>query len=266
MAKLLGADEPAPFSLYNPVGKSPFFLSGDHAGNRVPALLSNLGLPPEELERHIAIDIGIEALGKRLADKLDAPFFFQPYSRLVIDCNRPPDQADAVPAVSDGTHIPGNADLDADARATRVEEIFDVYHAEFSTLFEAREKAGKRTVLVALHSFTPFHGDFPANRPWHIGVLWNRDGRLAAPLIENLSKDAELVVGDNQPYRVSDELDYAIPVHGEARNTLSVELEVRQDLISDDAGVDAWATRLARVLPIALSNLQGADQQSMVSS
>lgn len=266
MTSVLRSDEPAPFSVYNAGGRSPFFLSGDHAGNLVPSSLNNLGLPSEELDRHIGVDIGIEPLGRMLADKLDAPFFFQPYSRLVIDCNRPPDQADAIPVMSDGTRIPGNAKLDPEARAARIREIFDVYHEKFSGLFDERDNAGKRTVLVALHSFTPLHGDFPAPRPWHIGVLWNRDGRLASPLIEKLASETELVIGDNEPYRVSDELDYAIPVHGEARGTLSIELEVRQDLISDEAGVAEWATRLARALPAALSDLENAEQHSMVGS
>lgn len=265
MATLLQAGEPDPFSIHNRHGRSPFLLTGDHAGSYVPKALNGLGVPADDLNRHIGIDIGVESMGRRLADLLDAAFLFQPYSRLVIDCNRPPHQTDAVPQVSDGTPIPGNVALSPEARTKRVREIFHVYHAAFAAEIERRHAAGQRTVLVALHSFTPHHGDFPEPRPWHVGVLWNRDGRLAGPLIAHLSAEPGLIVGDNEPYRVSDELDYAIPVHGEARGVLSVELEVRQDLLSDDAGCDRWAVRLAQVLRAALADVDAAQTQDMVT-
>ncbi|WP_306051208.1 N-formylglutamate amidohydrolase [Oceaniradius stylonematis] len=255
MVAVLQAGEPEPFLIYNEEASSPFLLTGDHAGNSVPRSLNALGLPPEEFNRHIGVDIGVERLGRMLADLLDAPFLFQPYSRLVIDCNRPLHQVDAIPVVSDGTHVPGNAHLDPEDRAARIRDIFEVYHARFAEALDRRDRAGQRTILVALHSFTPHHGDFPAPRPWHVGVLWNRDGRLARPLIKHLGAEPGLIVGDNEPYRVSDELDYAIPVHGEARGIVSVELEVRQDLLTHEAGCAQWANRLAKVLTGALADL-----------
>lgn len=265
MVEVLQTGEPDPFFIYNARAESPFLLTGDHAGNRVPRSLKTLGLPPEDLNRHISLDIGVEPLGRMLADRLGAAFLSQPYSRLVIDCNRPPHQVDAIPDKSDGTPVPGNQDLQPDARAARVREIFDVYHRRFAEELDRRERAELRTTLIALHSFTPHHSDFPTPRPWHVGVLWNRDGRLALPLLRHLGAEPGLVVGRNEPYGVSDELDYAIPVHGEARGILSVELEVRQDLLSDQAGCMEWAERLARVLPAALADLDAAQQHDVVT-
>lgn len=264
MSKLLGAEEPSPFSLYRSKAESAFLLTGDHAGNLVPKSLEDLGLPLSELARHIGLDIGVYPLGKMLADRLDATFLSQPYSRLVIDCNRPPHQFDSIPEKSDGTPIPGNIRLDPEARRTRVHEIFDVYHTGFSAELDRRLAHGQRTIIVALHSFTPVHGDFPAPRPWHIGVLWNRDDRLGRPLLERLREQPDIVVGENEPYSVSDQLDYAIPVHGEARGIMSVELEVRQDLLSDASGCADWADRIAAALPAALNDLDAANVSEVV--
>ncbi len=264
MSKLLATGEPRPFDLYRSNAASAFLLTGDHAGNLVPESLGALGLPAEELNRHIGVDIGVARLGRMLADRLEACFLSQPYSRLVIDCNRPPHQPDSIPEISDSTVIPGNAGLDAADRAARVREIFDVYHAGFAAELDRRSARGQRTVLVALHSFTPQHGDFPAPRPWHIGVLWNRDDRLARPLLKRLRGQPDVVVGENQPYGVSDQLDFAIPVHGEARGILSVELEVRQDLLGDQAGCADWADRIAAALPAALDDFDGANVGEVV--
>lgn len=251
MKNLIGPDEPEPVSVERPDGKSPFLLIGDHAGNLVPRSLNKLGLPPEELDRHIGIDIGISGVGRGLASALDATFIHQRYSRLVIDCNRPSDRPDAMAVVSDGTAIPGNHNLSEAERAARVREIFEPYHARITNEIQARIVRGTSPILIALHSFTAQHGDFPRPRPWDIGVLWNRDNRLAAPLITALQAEGDLVVGVNQPYGVSDDIDYAIPVHAEARGLVHVELEIRQDLIADMAGQADWVKRLTRLLPIA---------------
>ncbi|MEM8796194.1 MAG: N-formylglutamate amidohydrolase [Pseudomonadota bacterium] len=264
MQKLLDVGEQNPFALYNRDGTSAFLFTGDHAGNKVPRSLDMLGLGPEELDRHIGIDIGVEPLGRMLADRLDAAFLYQPYSRLVIDCNRPPHQADAIPEVSDGTTIPGNVNLTPQARQARVAQIFDVYHLEFAAELQRRAEEGRRTVIIALHSFTPHHSEFPEPRPWHIGVLWNRDNRLARPLVKHLRVRNDRVVGENQPYRVSDELDYAIPVYGEAAGVLSVELEVRQDLVSDQTGCEHWAGVIAAILPAALDDFDAENTHEVV--
>ena len=243
--KLLGHDDPAPFTVYNPNGSSPFVLVGDHAGQQIPRQLGDLGLPQVELDRHIGWDIGIAGVTGQLAGLLDAFAILQTYSRLVIDCNRPLQAPGSITATSDGTVIPGNDGLDDARRKQRVDAIFAPYHARIESALDARARTGRPTILVAMHSFTPaMNGDA---RPWHAGVLYQRDARFAHALRDALHAEGDLVVGDNQPYSVSDATDYAIPVHAEARGLAHVELEIRQDLIADAAGQQAWAERLARL-------------------
>src|SRR5215471_2221900 len=246
---LLDPDEPSPVIMENEAGSSAFFLTCDHAGRAIPRRLGRLGLPEHETARHIAWDIGIGAVGRQLSRLLDAALVLQNYSRLVIDCNRDPNVPSSIPEISETTAIPGNRGLGEAARAARVEAIFRPYHDTIAAGLDRRTAAGRASVLVALHSFTPvFKG---VRRPWHAAVLYNRDARLAHPLFKLLSAEDGLVVGDNEPYRVSDLTDYTVPVHGERRGLPHVEIELRQDLITDPAGQKAWAERLARLLPVA---------------
>lgn len=240
---VLGPNDLAPFKLFNAAGRSPFLLIGDHAGSAVPARLGYLGLTPMDLSRHIAIDIGIYGLGHALARLLDAPFLHQHYSRLVIDCNRDPAQEAAIPLVSDGTGIIGNERICAQDRAARVDAIHVPYHDALATMIDARQAAGRDTVLLSLHSFTPVMDGF--TRPWHVGVLhWRGRTDFAQAMIDILREDAGLTVGDNAPYRM-DDTDYTVPRHTFARDIRYAEMEVRQDLISDQAGQQRWADRLA---------------------
>lgn len=249
-APLLGADDPAPFLVHNAAARSPWLLIADHAGQRVPRALGNLGLPSSELDRHIGWDIGIAGTTTRLAELLDAMAITQVYSRLVIDCNRPHGSPTLIAERSDGTEVPGNAALDAHARQQRIDEIFTPYHQRIVQALDDRLARGQPTLLVAMHSFTPAMNGVA--RPWHAGVLYHRDARLAHALRDALRAEGDLVVGDNQPYAVSDTSDYAVPVYGEGRGLVHVELEIRQDLISDAAGQLLWAQRLARLLaPLA---------------
>ncbi|MFC7519539.1 N-formylglutamate amidohydrolase [Xanthomonas populi] len=256
-ARLLGADDPAAFTVINAHATSPWLLIADHAGQRVPWRLANLGLPQHELDRHIGWDIGITEVTRLLADALDAFAIAQSYSRLVIDCNRPHGAASLMPDVSDGTPIPGNLALTATDRQQRIDEIFAPYHARIVAELDARQARHQPTLLVSMHSFTPAMAGNA--RPWHAGVLYNHDTRLAHRLLQALRNEPNLVVGDNQPYAVSDTSDYAIPVYGEGRGLLHVELELRQDLIADAAGQQAWADRLARIFP-PLAELSGDKQ------
>lgn len=252
---LLGPDDPPPYTVHRAHGSSPFVLIADHAGQRIPAWLADLGLQKNELNRHIGWDIGIAGVTGKLSEKLDAFAILQTYSRLVIDCNRPLQAPGSIVAVSDGTRVPGNEGLDDAARTARALEIFAPYHARITCELDRRNAQPVTPVLVSLHSFTPVFDGFA--RPWHAGVLYHRDTRLAHAMLAALRAEPGLVVGDNEPYAVSDATDFAIPVHGEQRGLLHVELEIRQDLIADAQGQEEWAERLARILPGLLRDLIG---------
>ncbi len=242
---LLGHNDPDPVQIVNPDGRSDLLLIGDHAGNVVPGALGSLGIGPDDLSRHIGWDIGIAGLGEALAAMLDAVFIRQTYSRLVIDCNRDPARADAMPAVSDGTRIPANEGLTDADRAARVAAIHAPYQAAIAAELARRDAGGRRTQLVSLHSFTPAMAGVA--RPWQVGVLHDRgDLSLTHRTLARLRADPALTVGDNEPYRM-DGIDHTVPRHAYPDRPY-VELEVRQDLLADAAGVAAWAQRLATVL------------------
>jgi predicted N-formylglutamate amidohydrolase len=244
---LLGSESSLPPVLeQNPEGRSPFLLTCDHYGRAIPPSLGDLGLPESELSRHIAWDIGIAGVANALSQHLGAHLIAQRYSRLVIDCNRPLDAPSSIPRISESTIIPGNEGLTREAMETRRRSIFDPYHRRIREVIDARLHARIPTVLVSLHSFTPVYAGIA--RPWHVGTLYYRDTRLPPLLLKLLRREPELVIGDNEPYAVSEETDYTIPVHGEARGLMNTGIEIRQDLIGDSAGEEEWADRLARIL------------------
>jgi predicted N-formylglutamate amidohydrolase len=250
--RLLAGDEPEPVTVRNENGRSPFLIVADHAGNSLPRALDRLGVPETEMTCHIAWDIGIGAVCNVVADALDATLVAQNYSRLVIDCNRRPGSETSIPEISELTPVPGNRDLSEGRKAARVREIFRPYHDRIEAELDRRQQASRPAALIALHSFTPmFKG---VARPWHAGVLYNRDPRFAH-LLMALLKHEGLVVGDNEPYSVTDATDYTIPVHGERRGLHHVAIELRQDLIGDARGQRAWGRRLARLLPHAYQEL-----------
>lgn len=240
---LLAADEPPPYSIENVQGESPFFFTCDHAGRRIPRALGDLGLDARELQRHIAWDIGAAGVMSHLAARLDAFAIAQTYSRLVVDCNRPFESPTLIAPLSERTEIPGNRNLSTAQRQQRIDAVFCPYHARIEAELDARRAANRPTILVTVHSFTPVYLDVP--RPWQVGILYHRDARLAHALLRLIRSEGEWVVGDNEPYSVSDTSDYAIPVHGTRRGLANVELEIRQDLIADADGQAAWAARVA---------------------
>ena len=247
---LLGPADVAPFRVINKAGRSLFLLIGDHAGNTVPVSLARLGLSDADLARHIAIDIGVSALGARLADLLDACFIEQRYSRLVVDCNRHTHAADCMAAVSDGTVVPGNAAIAPADRAERLYAIYEPYHEAIRAALAARRDAGQRTVLVSLHSFTPSMGGVA--RPWDVGVLHDRgDTSFAMRVLTALRAQGGLCVGENEPYQM-DDTDYTVPHHAYANHLAYVELEVSQRRMGDQSGVEQIAEILAPVLEDAL--------------
>ena len=241
---LFGEDAP-PVVEENPLGRSPFLLTSDHFGRAIPRKLGDLGLTEGELTRHIAWDIGIAGVARALAVHLDAHLIAQAYSRLIIDCNRPLDAPGSIPRISEATIIPGNEGLTREAAEARRHEVFDPYHRRITETIDRRLLEGIPTVLVSLHSFTPVYAGI--KRPWHVGTLYQSDARLPPLLLKGLRAQSDLVVGDNEPYAVSNETDYTIPVHGEARGLMNTGIEIRQDLIADPAGEMQWAERLAAV-------------------
>ncbi|MGY3610980.1 MULTISPECIES: N-formylglutamate amidohydrolase [unclassified Bradyrhizobium] len=243
---LLTDENIPPVHEHNAEGGSPFLFTCDHYGRLIPRVLGNLGLSENELTRHIAWDIGIAEVAEQLATQLDAHLIAHRYSRLVIDCNRPPHVAASIPLISEATTIPGNEGLTREAAQARRQAIFDPYHRRIGEIIDQRLHAGKPTVLLSMHSFTPVYAGIA--RPWHIGTLYHRDIVLPPLLLRRLRSEGDLVVGNNEPYAVSDETDYTIPVHGERRGLMNTGLEIRQDLITDQAGQKAWADRLARIL------------------
>jgi len=242
---LLGNEDAAPVVEHNPRGHSPFLLTSDHFGRAIPKRLGDLGLPSSELTRHIASDIGIAGVARALSAHLDAHLIAQAYSRLVIDCNRPFTSSSSIPRMSEATTVPGNEGLTREAVAARRREVFEPYHLYITEVIDRRLAEGMPTVLVSLHSFTPIYAGI--KRPWHVGTLYQSDTRLPPLLLKGLRAQADLVVGDNEPYAVSNETDYTIPVHGEARGLMNTGIEIRQDLISDQAGEAEWAERLATI-------------------
>jgi predicted N-formylglutamate amidohydrolase len=246
---LLAPDEPRPFELFNGAGQAPLLLLCDHATRFIPRALKSLGLDEAALTRHIAWDIGIAEVTRQFARRLDAPALLSHFSRLVVDPNRQLDNPTLMPEISDGTVVPGNRDLDAAAREARIETFFRPYHDAIDAQLDAMQAAGRVPALVSMHSFTPImHG---LQRPWEIGILWNRDPRLPRPLMDRLRAEG-FSVGDNEPYSGADGHGYTQHTHGDSRGLANVLIEVRQDLVDTQQGAALWAERLAAALEAVL--------------
>jgi predicted N-formylglutamate amidohydrolase len=243
---LLEPDEPHPVHVERADSPAPFVFACDHAGRRVPRALGDLGLAAEHFARHIAYDLGIEPVARRLAAAFDAPLVAQTYSRLVIDCNRPTHVPASIPTISEATRIPGNERISEAEREARIGALFRPYHDTLERILDARARAGVPTILIALHSFTPVYNG--ASRPWRLGLLYDRDARLARAMLRILNDDAAPYIGDKLPYAVSEETDYTLPVHGDRRGLLHTGLEIRQDLIGERSGQSAWADWLELLL------------------
>ncbi len=248
MKGLLANDDPPPVLVERPNAASPFFLTCDHAGVTIPRALGDLGLPATERARHIGWDIGALGVASRLSALLDATLVAQRYSRLVIDCNRPPASPELICARSEATDVPGNVGLSATARQARLETIYAPYHATISALLDIRTTADRPTCFVAVHSFTPVYDG--VIRPWQVGVLYGTDRRLAQRVLSALHALGTYTIGDNEPYRI-DDTDHGIPTHALARGLPNVLLEIRQDLIDTVAGQERWAKCLEAVLRAA---------------
>ena len=228
----------------NPSGRSPFVLLCEHASRLLPPGFGRLGLAPAEFDRHIAWDLGAAEVAMRLACLLDAPLFLAGYSRLLIDLNRPPDTATSIPEMSEATAIPGNIGIDAAERQRRRELSFDPFHTAVAAHLDTR--SGRPTAVVGVHSFTPvFEG---VSRSWHAGVLFRKAAAFGEAIASEIEAQSGLLVGRNEPYRVSLDHDYTVPIHGDARGFASALIEIRQDLIFDVLGIERWSHRIAAAL------------------
>ena len=236
----------------NPRGAARVILTCDHASNRLPAGFGVLGLPAARLEEHIAWDIGAAEVTRRLADRLDAPAILSGYSRLLIDPNRKLGSPDSIVRVSDGVEVPGNLNVTPEEASRRAELAFWPYHHEIEKALVLAEQDGGVVATIAIHSFTPVMAGF--ERPWHIGILYDRDARLARPLIDWLAEQDGVCVGDNQPYSATHPPGYGFEAYGTSAGRPHVMIEIRQDLVATPAGADEWAGRLAEGLAPLLAD------------
>lgn len=248
---LLSDSEPAPFELIEGSADSGIILVCDHASNRVPVALHELGVPQGLLEQHVGWDIGAAGVTRHLRRRLGADAVLANYSRLVIDLNRNVADASAMPAISDGKLIPGNLGLSDADRQARISALHEPYHAAIEELIRRRSASGRLPVFLGIHSFTPnFNRTL---RPSHAGVLWDRDPRIALPLLAALRASGGFVIGDNEPYSGHHVADYSIDTHAESRGLAHVGIEIRQDLLGDESGQKQWADRLADALEPVLA-------------
>ncbi|MDE0944621.1 MAG: N-formylglutamate amidohydrolase [Alphaproteobacteria bacterium] len=253
-----------PFTVVNDGGRAGVVIICDHASAHIPLHFDGLGLPRDQLSRHIAWDIGAGEVSRHLASLLDAPAILCGTSRLVIDCNRPFAVDSSIPEFSDGVEIPGNANLDRVERERRIDSYFHPYHDEISRHIDKKKSHGQAQdrdqdrdqsrlpALISIHSFTPEMDGF--RRPWHVGMLWDQDTRLVASVVEALRKDPDMVVGENEPYDGSNPPGYALQAHAAANDLPIAVFEIRQDLIATEVEAERWANILATALRPALAD------------
>ena len=233
----------APFEVLEGDRSLGLVLVADHARRDLPEEYGDLGLPGSEFERHIAYDIGVETVTRELAALLGAPAIMANYSRLLIDPNRGEDDPTLIRQLYDGTVVPANYPMAAEERERRLDGFYRPYHDAVGAMIASVAAAsGKPPLIVSVHSFTPVMQGLA--RPWHAGVLWDLDDRAARPMIDMLAADPALVVGDNEPYDGALRGDTMFR-HAIVNGFAHALIEVRQDLIAGQAGVDEWAARLA---------------------
>lgn len=248
----LGPEDPSSFQVLNADGRTSVILVCDHASNLIPSFMNNLGIGPEIMNQHVAWDLGAAEVTRRLSRLLDAPAVLAGYSRLIIDCNRPPGDPTSIPEVSDGIVIPGNLDLDEAQAELRMETFFWPYHHAITNILAHLWRHEQAPALVAIHSFTPEMSGFA--RPWQVGILWNRDPRLALPVMERLrTAHPDLCVGDNEPYS-GREVGFTMETHAGAAGLPHVEFEIRQDQLISEADYDHWANIIADTLKTVLAD------------
>ena len=243
---LIGCEDPPPFVILHEHGDAPALVICDHASRAFPRGMHRLGLPELPSWQHIAWDIGAGELARGISNALDAPAVLAGYSRLIVDCNRKPDDPEAFRRESDGWTIPGNASLSEFERRMRLACFFDPYHEAIAAMLGDFRRRGVVPMVVSVHTFTPQMAG--VQRPWHVGVLWDKDEASARRLIAGLAAVDGVVVGDNEPYSGKHPCDYTIDHHAEQVGLPHVCIEVRQDQLESPAGVERWVRLLARLL------------------
>lgn len=240
---LIGPDDPPPYSVINDSGKARVLLTGDHVSNVMPAALGNLGLDEPALQQHIAYDIGTRKLIHHLSEHLDAPAVLAGYSRLVVDLNRSLEDPSVMPETSDDRVIPGNQNLSEAHRNERIHSFYTPYRKAIDSMLHRFREQGIVPAFISIHSFTPQMAGFV--RPWHAGILWDKDPRIPVPLMQNLrAHPGGFNIGDNEPYSGKHPADYTIDHHAEASGLPHVSIEIRQDLVNTEEGAERWATIL----------------------
>jgi len=248
---LIGAGDPPPYTIYNDAGEAPFLLVCDHASRAFPRAMNQLGVADWVLERHVAWDIGSDQVTRCLADRFDAPAVIAGYSRLIVDLNRQLSHPTAFISVSDGIAIPGNLDLGEEERELRIRSFFNPYHEAIRARLKAFEAGGRVPAVISIHTCTPVFDRIV--RRWHIGVMWDRDPRIARPLLERLSGMDGVCAGDNEPYSGKHPNDFTIDFHAERKGLPCVGVEIRQDLVASPEGAERWAEVLGDALEGILS-------------
>jgi len=243
---ILTAAEGVAVTVENAGGRSPVFLVCEHASLRLPASLGTLGLPSEALSAHIAWDPGALAVARKLSARFDATLVFQNFSRLVYDCNRPPESSDAMPAVSEIFEIPGNRNIGPAERRARIEEIYRPWQRHLKETIAARKATGRETVIVTVHTFTPVYKG--VSRSVEIGLLHDRDARFADAMLARGGTGSRFVLRRNEPYGPEDGVTHTLIEHGLANGLLNVMIEIRNDLVKDEAGQEVVAGFLAELI------------------
>jgi predicted N-formylglutamate amidohydrolase len=242
MAKISGSEA---FETVTGVQANPLLLLCDHASNDLPAEYGSLGLAPSQFHRHIAYDIGARDVTRGVAERLKAGAVLSRFSRLLIDPNRGQDDPTLIMRLSDGAVVPGNRHVDDAERQRRIARFYQPYHAAIAAEIGRIRGQGLVPLLVSIHSFTPQWKSFP--RPWHVGILWDRDEAIARAMIDGFTDQGDLTVGDNEPYHGALEGD-TLNSHGTKAGLPHALIEIRQDLIAAKTGVDEWVERVARVV------------------
>jgi predicted N-formylglutamate amidohydrolase len=243
---LIGRDDPPPFVVLHEAGVAPALIVCDHASRAFPKGMNRLGLPELAGWQHVAWDIGAGELARGLSHALDAPAVLAGYSRLIVDCNRQPDDPEAFRLESDGWVIPGNQSLSEFDKRLRLACFFDPYHDCIAAMLGGFKVRDVLPLVISIHTFTPEYGGI--RRPWQVGILWDKDEATAQRMMDGLRGIEGIEVGDNEPYSGKHPSDYTIDHHAEAAGLPHLCLEIRQDLLESPAGVERWVRTLARLI------------------